>query len=306
MTQTEPPLTLLSPRVAIPFAIVTLIWGSTWIVIRDQIGTMPPSWSVATRFAFASVAMFALAAWRREPMRLDARGYGFAFALGLFQFTLNFNLVYRAEAFITSGLVAVLFALLIVPNSLAGRFLLHRPLSRGFLLGAGIAILGIACMVAHEVEAGAVGGRAVLIGTTLTLAAVLCASAANIMQATDYARTQPMLTIIAWSMLFGVAINALIGLATAGPPPLFDQPARFWLGAAYLGIMGSAVTFPLYFQVIRDVGPGPAAWSSVLIPVIAMAISTLWEGYDWSLLAAAGGALTLIGLIVALRPARKV
>ena len=97
--------------VLIPFAIVTLIWGSTWLVIKDQLGVVPASWSVTYRFLVAGLTMLAFAAYRRERLTLDARGWGFAAALAAFQFCLNFNFVYRAEGYVTSGLVAVIFAL---------------------------------------------------------------------------------------------------------------------------------------------------------------------------------------------------
>ena len=101
--------TLLSPRVLIPFALVTLIWGSTWIVIKGQLGIVPPSWSVTYRFLTAGICMAGWALWKRESWRLGMRGYGFAILLGLLQFCGNFNFVYRAEQHVTSGLVAVMF-----------------------------------------------------------------------------------------------------------------------------------------------------------------------------------------------------
>ena len=77
------PTTLLSPRVLLPFLLVTLIWGSTWIVIKGQLGVVPPSWSVAYRLFVGSAAMFAYAAWRRDRLTLSGRGWGFAALLGL-------------------------------------------------------------------------------------------------------------------------------------------------------------------------------------------------------------------------------
>ena len=143
-----------STRLAIlvPFAIVTLIWGSTWIVIRDQIGIVPPSWSVSYRFLIGGVAMVAYAAYRRERVMLDARGWAFATAVAVLQFCLNFNLVYRAEEHITSGLVAVVFALLLVPNAVLGRIFLGQQLGRQLLIGSGVAMAGVALLFAHEAQ----------------------------------------------------------------------------------------------------------------------------------------------------------
>src|SRR3546814_6797035 len=82
-------------------------------------------------------------------------------------------------------------------------------------------------------------------------------------------------------------------------PPVIEPTAVYLGGVLYLGIIASAVTFPLYFNVIRAVGPGQAAWSSVLIPIIAMGFSTAFEDYRWATLSIAGGVVTLIGLVIA-------
>jgi drug/metabolite transporter (DMT)-like permease len=294
------PIGLLAPRVLIPFVLVTLIWGSTWIVIRDQLGNVPPSWSVTYRFATAAAAMFLIAALRREPLLLSGRAWAFAALLGLAQFGFNFNFVYRAEGFITSGLVAVLFALLIVPNVVMGRLFLGNPIERRFVLGGGIAMLGVAMMIVHEVDVADRGLTAVLAGTALTLGGVFCASIANVMQGSSLARSQPMLTMVAWAMAFGSIADALFAFATVGPP-VWDARPEYLAGVLYLGVVGSAITFPLYFGIIRAVGPGPAAWSSVLIPIIAMGFSTLLEGYVWAPLSIGGGVIALAGMVVALR-----
>src|SRR5690606_32485971 len=109
-----------------------------------------------------------------------------------------------------------------------------------------------------------------------------------------------------WAMLLGAAMDGAFAWVTAGPP-VFEWAATYIAGLLYLGVVASAVAFPLYFGIIRVIGPAKAAYSSVLIPVIAMLLSTVFEGYRWSLLAAAGAALAGTGLIVALkarRPAR--
>lgn len=302
---TTQPATLLTPRVLLPFALVTLIWGSTWIVIKGQLGIVPPSWSVTYRFAVAGIAMFAFALARRERLWLDPRAMAFAAMLGVAQFALNFNFVYRAEQHITSGLVAVLFALLIVPNTLLGRIFLKTKVEGRFLAGAGIAIVGVGMMILHEYRAAHVGAGEVLIGTALTLIGVLSASTANVMQGTKIARAQSMVVMIAWAMLFGALIDGTYAWITTGPPVIEATPIYLG-GVLYLGIIASAVTFPLYFNVIRAVGPGQAAWSSVLIPIIAMGISTVAEGYRWAPLSIAGGVVALVGLVIAVakRPER--
>lgn len=289
--------------VLIPFAICTAIWGSTWIVIRDQLGVVPPSWSVTYRFLVAGLAMAAWAWWRGESLRLDRRGMMFAVALGLFQFVGNFNFVYRAEHYITSGLVAVIFALLLVPNAVLGRIFLKQKLGRQLLVGSGIAILGVALLFIHELHADPAGAGAVGLGLALTIGGVMSASVANVMQGTSTARAYPMASMLAVAMLLGASADAAFAWATVGPP-VFDPRPAYVAGVLYLGLAASALAFPLYFGVIRAVGPAKAAYSGVIVPVIAMLLSTVFEGYRWSPLAAGGAVLAGIGLIVALRAKR--
>ncbi|RYY40870.1 MAG: EamA family transporter, partial [Sphingomonadales bacterium] len=180
--------------VLIPFAIITLIWGSTWLVIKDQLETVPPSWSVAYRFAIGGVAMLIWGATRRERLTLDSRGFIFAAALGFAQFVLNFNLVYRAEQHITSGVVAVVFALLLVPNAVLARIFLGQKMGRQLLAGSVVAVAGVALLFVHEARLSAAGTSETLLGIGLSLTAVLCASSANVMQGTKTSKAYPMAT----------------------------------------------------------------------------------------------------------------
>ena len=98
------------------------------------------------------------------------------------------------------------------------------------------------------------------------------------------ARGVPVVSLMAWGMFWGVVASAGYAIFSVGAPVLDPRPA-YLAGIAYLGIVGSALTFPLYSQLIREWGPGPAAYNGVAVPVVAMILSTLFEGYQWSLLA---------------------
>lgn len=294
---------LLAPRVLIPFLIVSLIWGSTWLVIRDQLGTVPASWSVTYRFAVAATAMFVLTLMMRQPLKIDRQMMLWTMLLGLLQFSLNFNFVYVAEHYITSGLVAVVFALLIIPNAILAKWWLKRDIGRAFIIGSGIASVGVAFLMTQEYRAAPVGGQEVLIGLGLTLCGVISASISNVLQVVPKVARFPTMTILAWSMLWGTVANATLAFALYGAPVIDPRPAYLG-GVLYLSIIGSVVTFPLYFDLIRKIGPGKAAYTGVLIPVVAMMLSTVFEGYSWSSLAAAGAVLAIVGLLVAMQ-ARK-
>lgn len=295
----------LRAGVAVPFALVALIWGSTWLVIKDQIVAIPPEWTIVWRFVLASVAMCALAWMRGESLRLPAGGQRLAALIGLTQFCGNYQFVYRSEHYLTSGLVAVFYALLLVPNAALSRLFLKTPVTGRFVLGSLVAVAGIALLLMHEAHIAPVRG-AVAWGILLSIFGLLAASAANVLQAGPVAQRTLAVPLMAWSMIWGVAFDAAIAFAVAGPPAI-DMRFSYLAGVAYLAIFGSVITFPLYFDLIRKLGAGKAAYNGVATPVIAMLLSTLFEGYRWSLLAVAGSVLAMAGLVVALsarRPAR--
>lgn len=294
-----PPHALLRLGIAAPFLLVALIWGSTWYVITGQISEVPPSWSVAYRFALATPAMFALALAMRKPLRIGRAGHMLALALGLFQFCGNFNFVYRAEEHLTSGIVAVMFALLMVPNALFARTLLGQRITPRFMAGSAVAILGVALLLIEEARTARLGGD-VALGIALTVGGILSASVANVIQANETGRAVPLASLLAWAMLYGTGFDAALALATAGPP-VVPASAAFWAGTAWLALAGSVVTFPLYYGIVRAIGPGRAAYNGVLVVVIAMLISTVIEGYAWSPLAAGGALLGMAGMLIALR-----
>jgi len=294
---------LLTPRILIPFLLVTLIWGSTWLVIKDQISDVPPSWSVSYRFIIASAAMFIWVGYKRLPVRLGRKGQFWAMLIGIAQFSFNFHFVYNAELYITSGLVAVLFALLMVPNAVLGRIFLGQRIKGTFLLGSAIAATGIALLLWHEYKSSPATLTDVILGMTLTICGILSASSANVMQALPRLSSYPIFTLLAWSMFWGSVFNILLSWITAGPP-VMEMRAGYIAGIFYLAIVGSVITFPLYFTLLREIGAGKAAYASVLVPVVAMMLSTLFEGYTWTALPVAGASLVMIGMIVALR-ARK-
>lgn len=294
---------MMSLRVQIPFWICTLIWGTTWFVILGQLGVVPPGWSVTYRFLVAGIAMFLYCLISGTSLSIGRGGHIFAMIFGATQFVFNFNFVYRAEAYITSGLVALVFALLIVPNTIFARIFLGSRPSLRFYVGAAVAMAGIGLLFINEYRLAGTNSAAVLTGIGLTLLGVLSASVANVMQATKRAANLPIASLLTWGMLWGTLLDALIAWLTVGPP-VIDTSFVYLGGVLYLGLAASAIAFMAYFKVIRMIGPGPAAYSSVIVPVIAMGISTIWEDYHWTLAAGAGGLLTLAGLVIALT-ARK-
>jgi drug/metabolite transporter (DMT)-like permease len=285
--------------VVLPFIVFTAIWGSTWIVIRGQIGVVPPQWSVTYRFVIATVAMVLVAHWKGESLQIGRKGLLAAAFLGATQFCINFDSVYLAERHITSGVVATVFALLLIPSSLLGwLFLGQRPSAR-FAWGSLVAVTGITLLFVHELHQNSATTRQIVTGLGMTFVGMLGAATANVFQARPEIRRFPLFAMLAWSMAAGALIDAVVAAIMTGPPVIDTRPV-YVAGLLYLALVASVLTFSLYYPVIRKIGPGKTAYSSAVVPIIAMGFSTWFEDYRWTPLAVGGALLALFGMAAAL------
>lgn len=294
---------MLSWRVIVPFVLTGSIWGSTWFVITGQIDGVPAAWSVFYRFALATPALFLVAFLMKRRLALTGPEHRLAVLVGLFQFSGNFLFVYHAELYVTSGIVALMFGLMMVPNALMGRFFLGERVPSGFMIGSMVAIVGVSFLLFNEwdtnPDAGVIGGN-VGLGIGLALLGILSASIANVIQANPTGRAVPMVSLLAWAMLYGTVFDLGFAFLTAGPPPVPTSSA-YWGGIVYLALIGSVITFPLHYNLVREIGAGKTAYNAILTISVAMAVSTLFEGYQWSALTIGGMALAVVGMVIALR-----
>ncbi len=293
---------MLSPRVLFPFLVTGTIWGSTWFVIAGQIADVPAAWGVFFRFMLATPALFVVAMLMGNRLRLNRAEHLLALGVGIAQFSGNFLFVYHAEQHITSGIVAVMFALLMVPNALFARVFIGERVQGGFIGGSMVAIAGVALLLAHEWNAAPLGGS-VALGIVLAVGGMLSASIANVVQANPTGRGVPMVSLLSWAMLYGTVFDFGFALVTQGPPQV-PVTWQFWAGTAYLAIIGSVVTFPLHYNLVREIGAGKTAYNGIVTVCVAMLLSTLFEGFAWDALSGAGMALALTGMGLALRARR--
>lgn len=273
----------------------TLIWASTWHVILYQLGTVPVLNSVAWRFALAAVLLALLARWQKLSLRLPARVHGFVLASGIVQYGGNYWGVYEAEQHIPSGLVAVLFALMVFGNAIGAWWVFGQRASRRFLLAALGGVTGVVMVFWPEI--GATGARPhAAWGLTVGLLAVLAACIGNMLTLHLTKRMgQSLLPVLAWGMGYGATFLLLLAGLT-GTGWQFDWRAPYLLSWLYLSVFGSVVAFVLYFKLAQREGAAKAALMGVVIPVIALAASALFEGWQVTPLAVAGMTLCLLSV----------
>ena len=298
---------MLSPRVLIPFMLTGTIWGSTWFVITGQISDVPAAWGVFYRFMLATPALFVLAVVMGNRLKLNRPEHLLALGVGIAQFSGNFLFVYHAESHITSGIVAVMYALLMVPNAIFAKVFIGERVQGGFIGGSLVAIAGVAMLLVHEWNAAPLGGphgANVGLGIVLAIGGMLAASIANVVQANPTGRGVPMVSFLAWAMVYGLAFDLVYAFLTEGPPQV-PGAWQFWAGTAYLAIIGSVVTFPLHYNLVREIGAGKTAYNGIVTVCVAMLLSTLFEGFVWDALSATGMALALAGMGLALRSKQR-
>jgi drug/metabolite transporter (DMT)-like permease len=282
------------------YLLTVLIWGTTWIAIKFQLGVVPAPVSIAYRFWIAAAVLLLVLFAMRKKVWPPRAAWRYLAAQGVALFCCNFLCFYYASQWVPSGLVAVVFSTAPIWNALNGRLFLGRALRPqvvgGALLGlCGIALLFLPQMQGHWRDGG------MLAGLGLALLGTLCFSTGNLlssrMQALGLA---PWLTNV-WAMMIGAAILTLGSLAL-GMPFIWEPGARYTASLLYLAIPGSVIAFTAYLMLVGRIGPDRAAYSTVLFPIVALSASTIFEGYHWTALALCGLALVLAGNLLAFMP----
>jgi drug/metabolite transporter (DMT)-like permease len=283
------------------FWVPTLIWASTWHVILYQIDQVSALNSVGWRFALASAVLFALALARGDDWRIGWRLHGWLALAGVVQFSVNYWAVYEAERHIPSGLVAVLFSLMVFGNALSGSLMFGQRVSRRFLAAAAGGVAGVVLIFWPEVLSARARPHAAL-GLALGLLAVTCACTGNALTLMLSRRGVPLVPMLAWTMGYGTLALLLVSGAS-GAGWQVGHGLAWWASLLYLAAFGSVAAFLMYFRLAQREGVARAALTGVLIPPIALTISALLEGWRPTGLSLAGMALCLASVYVATRPA---
>ena len=286
----------------IAIVICTVAWGTTWYAITWQLGTVDPIVSVAYRFGLASVLLFIWCAIRCEPVRLTASQHGAAFGLGLFTFAIDYALVYWAEERVTSAVVAVIFAAMAFTNLVVFRIVFKQRAPRSAWIATAFGMLGVLLMSWSELLRADMD-RSAMTGLGMALAAVMGAAFGNVFARRGEEAGASVSASTAWGMTYGTLLLALYALAT-NRVWSFDARWPYMLALLYLALIGSVVAFLLYYGLARRRGYSTASYIAALTPLLAMVISTAFEGKTWGAAALGGVALVIFGQWLLLR-ARK-
>lgn len=280
------------------------IWGTTWFAIALQQGEVPLLVSIFWRFALAGGLLLVMSRWRLGQNQLSWRDHGFCFLQGLCAFSLNFFCFYLAAAHITTGIESVIFSMAILFNAINQALFYRTTPVKRFWPAAALGIIGIAILFSDQWGAKQFS-TSLGLGIALSLLGTYGFSLGNMLSIRHQRRGLAILTTNSWAMCYGAAVAGagayLLGYS-------FVLPAQpLYLGAlGYLALFGSVIGFGAYYLLVGRIGAGQAAYATVLFPLVALAISTRFEGYQWHLHAVVGLGVILLGNFIMFFPLHKI
>lgn len=281
------------------FAACVAIWGSTWYAITFQLGTVAPEVSVLYRYVLAASLLFAFCLARGLPLRFAPAAHGWMALQGILSYSISYVCVYYAEHYLVSGLVAVGYSASPLLNMAGMRAFFGAPMTRRVTAGALLGIAGITLVFWPEF-AHLQAERRVAVGVAFTAAGVILASLASLVAHRNHEAGIPLWQNLAWGMFYG-AISTLAIVLARGGEFVFPVTVPYVGSLFYLAILGSILAFASYLQLLAKVGPARAGYIGVMVPVMALLVSSVFEGYRWSVLALAGVAVSVAGNVIILR-----
>jgi drug/metabolite transporter (DMT)-like permease len=275
------------------------IWGSTWLAITYQLGEVDPLASVIYRMTIGAILLFIWCLIRKIPLKVNLVNHAFFLAQGGLLFGLNFWTIYLAEVYLTSGIVAVIFSLLVFFNIINGRIFLNRAISAKTMLGGVMGMLGVGMLFYPEIIKYSSSENA-LTGFAMAVLSVLIASLGNITATRNGQTGLSIWSINAWAMFYGSLILSIIAFLS-GVEYTYERTFEYAASLVYLSVFGTVLVFGAYIKLLVSIGPERAAFTSLIIPFVAIALSTIFEDYQWTPLAAIGFIVVIIGNFIVVR-----
>lgn len=275
---------------------VVLIWGTTWIAIAMQQGPVAVPVSIFWRFALASVCLWLILAIRRQLVALSRQDHLFCLLQGCCVFGFNFYCFYTAAGWISSGLESVIFSMAVLFNALNARLFFGQRLKAKLIYAALLGAAGILALFWQDLTTTQMSST-LLPGIGLCLLGTYGFSLGNMISTRHQRRGLNTLSTNAWAMLYGTLVMGMVARLHGDAFQPDWTPS--YLGAlGYLALFGSVIGFGAYFKLVGRIGPSQAAYSTLLFPLVALTVSTLFEGYVWHLHALIGLLMILAGNLV--------
>jgi drug/metabolite transporter (DMT)-like permease len=281
------------------FVVCVAIWGSTWLAIKYQLGSVAPEASVSYRYLLASFLIFAFCLARRLPLRYTLREHAWMALLGILMFSVSYILVYYAEEHLVSGLVAVGYSPSPLLGMLGMRLFFGTPMTGRLIAGSALGIAGITLVFWPEF-AHFKGGGDTTIGALFTALAVIVSTLGSMAAHRNQQHHLPLWQTMAFGMLYGALFSVAMTLA-AGKAFTFEFTPAYVLSLAYLAVLGSIVAFAGFLTLIKRIGAARAGYIGVMVPIVALVISAAFEGFRWHAATWIGIAVSVAGNVIILR-----
>lgn len=280
------------------YAAAVLIWGSTWLLINFQLGTVAPEVSVVYRYAIATLLLMAIALVRKLRLHFGIRDHLRFVLLGLFLFSFNYIAAYSAQVYIASALNAVAFSTMVWMNILNARMFFGTRVEPRVWLGASLGMVGVISLFWPEISELSFTDKT-LIGASFSLSGALLASFGNMVSSRAQGEGVPVLQANAWGMFYGTLITAAVAWRK-GVPFNFEYTFSYVASLFYLAVFGSIVAFGCYLKLVGKIGPAKAGYAVVMFPVVALVLSVLFEDLAIEVHIVVGVMLVLLGNLVIL------
>lgn len=276
------------------------IWGSTWYVIKLQLGVVAPELSIAYRFALASVLLFLWAKAHGKTLYFSRQQHKYFFWKGITLYSVGYFAAYHAGGMIPSGLNSVLFSTMIFFNLVATALFFKTPIAPMAWVGALMGLAGLCLVFWPELQCLRsldATHHTTLLGMGLSLFAAVIASLGNLLSYKSQHKGASVMQANAYAMGYGALISFIYALCL-GREITFDWSWTYGWSLLYLAIPGSIITFGCYLTAVGRLGPDKAGYPMVLIPVVSLVISEALENYQWSPLAPYGIVLLILGNVL--------
>jgi len=281
---------------ALLYSLVVMIWGTTWIAIGMQQGAVSVPVSIFWRFAIACGLMLLILGLSRRLRPIALKDHLYCVLQGACVFGFNFFCFYHASAWINTGLESVIFSMAVLFNTFNSFLFFGKKPSPRIIPAALLGIAGVIALFWHELVSSSLS-PSLLYGIGLSLLGTFGFSLGNMISVRHQQRHLDMLSTNSYAMLYGTLIMGILGLIR-GDSFMPEMTLRYLGALFYLAIFGSVIAFGVYFSLVARMGPSKAAYSTLLFPLVALSLSTLYEGYVWHFNAIIGLVMILAGNMV--------